>query len=37
MNVMLNINVWFLVSLCLISLLIGGLLFGSRGGGRGRM
>lgn len=36
MDVMIQINVWFLVTLCLISLLIGGLLFGGRRGGSSR-
>ncbi len=33
MNVMLQVNLWFLISLCLASLVIGALLFGRSGGG----
>lgn len=32
MDVTLQVNIWFLISLCLVCLVIGGLLF-SRGGG----
>ncbi len=32
MNVMLQVNLWFLVCLCLFCFILGGLLF-SRGGG----
>ena len=32
MNVMLDINLWFLISLCLVCMIIGGLVFGRRGG-----
>ncbi len=36
MDVTLQVNLWFLVSLCLFCLIIGGLLFSRSGGSRYR-
>jgi hypothetical protein len=36
MDVTIQVNLWFLISLCLVFMLLGGLLFSRRSGGRDR-